>query len=145
MCTSVWWSLLRFFEFVLVKKNAQEGIIKFEYFAFWGQKVRNFLGCYILDFTVQSRKYLGKCKYFMKGVYWWNVVYWLGVGLVLLVFLFSKILHSFRWGQSFSTIWDFSKVFKIDIWQRFWQALLQSGDKYQCTDYFGAFLVIKII
>ncbi len=35
-------------------------------------------------------------------------------------FIFKNMYMFFWWGQVWVQIWDFWKVFQIDIWQRFW-------------------------
>ncbi len=63
----------------------------------------------------------------------------LGVGLVSFVFYFQKFV--FRWAKVWVQIWDFKKVFIIDIWQS--GALCAIMCKFQGTDkvwvHLGAF------
>ncbi len=68
----------------------------------------------------------------------------LGDGLVSFGFSFSLVCTWFSGGAKvWAQIWDFQKVFTMDIWQRFWQAYVQLGDKFRCTDKFGYILSDK--
>ncbi len=75
----------------------------------------------------------------MKDVNWWNVVCWFGVGLLLFLFVFSKICTCFSSGAKVQVqFWDFrrckfgilGKCSKWTFGKVFSKLLVQFSDKF---------------
>ncbi len=86
----------------------------------------------ILEVETFDEEYvLTKCSILVRC--WISVIY----------FSISKIYMWFLGGAKFWVqSWDFRKVFKIDIWQRFQLAQCKIGDNFQGTHNLGLFWCI---